>query len=140
MTLHLTQCCSLKETPHLHFILSPPSFIHRPQLICIAPNRTELPWRKSATGIMPMAWSQPSPGWKVGLESRNKAQSIGNWKLQTNTHRYELLETVYYLLHKMDLLKGHERRLCHLQINLYCRSRTSDCPWAPGRLEQKTTA
>lgn len=65
------------------------------------------------------------------LESRNKAQSTGKRECQRNTPRFELLEAVHYLLHKIDLLKGHKERLCHLQIKLCYKSRTSDVhePW-----------
>lgn len=76
-------------------------------------------------------WSQPSPGWEMGSESRKKAQSIGNRKVHGNTHGFELPEKVHYLLHQVDLLKDRERRLCHLQINLCYKSKTSDVqePW-----------
>lgn len=66
-----------------------------------------------------------------GVRTKEEAQSTGKRKFQKNTHRLELLETVHYLFHKIDLIKGHEKRLYHLQINLCYKSSTSDVhePW-----------
>lgn len=139
-TFHTSRCLSECSDPSLYSVLPPqqdtplsfspwPCLISSQATVNLAQHLAEQGCPPANQQLRSCQW--PSPCWQVGLESRNKAQGTGKRKLQRNTHRFELLDTVDCLLHKMDLLKGHEKRLCHLQINLCCRSRTSDVhePW-----------